>query len=121
MVGDAGILVTEVVLISKKSQVNPYSWVYLDTGKFGGLIETLDEAIKYPVYVDKKGPSQKVILAGPTCDSVDVLYEQFKYELPVTLAEGDRVYFLSTGAYTASYCSVNFNGFPPLTTHIFED
>ena len=52
---------------------------------------------------------------------MDVLYEQFKYELPVTLAEGDRVYFLSTGAYTASYCSVNFNGFPPLTTHIFED
>jgi ornithine decarboxylase len=120
MVGDAGILVSEVVMISKKSQTNPYSWVYLDAGKFGGLIETLDEAIKYPIYVDKKGPSQKVILAGPTCDSVDILYEHFKYELPVSLAEGDRVYFLTAGAYTASYCSVNFNGFPPIKTYVFE-
>ena len=75
MAGDAGVLVTEVVLISKKSEANQYSWVYLDAGKFGGLIETLDESIKYPIYSEKKGPVQETILAGPTCDSMDILYE----------------------------------------------
>lgn len=118
LTGDAGVLVSEVVLISKKAEYNQYSWVYLDTGKFGGLIETLDEAIKYPIFVDKGGHSAEAILAGPTCDSMDILYENFKYVIPDTLEEGDRVYFFTTGAYTTSYCSVNFNGFPPLKTYI---
>ncbi len=58
-----------------------------------------------------------VILAGPTCDSVDVLYERTRYELPLTLAEGDTVDILAAGAYTASYASAGFNGFGPLTIH----
>lgn len=118
LTGDAGMLVTEVVLVSKKADYNQYSWVYLDAGKFGGLIETLDEAIKYPIFVDKEGHAEEVILAGPTCDSVDVLYENFKYTVPNTLQEGDRIYIFTTGSYTSSYCSVNFNGFPPLKTHV---
>jgi ornithine decarboxylase len=116
--GDAGMLVTEVVLISKKSEYNQYRWVYLDVGMFGGLIETMDEAIKYPIYTEKEGPASDVILAGPTCDSMDILYENEKYQLPEDLEEGDRLYFFSTGAYTSSYCAVNFNGFPPLKTYI---
>ncbi|HPR91030.1 MAG TPA: type III PLP-dependent enzyme, partial [Synergistaceae bacterium] len=100
MAGDAGVLVTEVVLISKKSEANQYSWVYLDAGKFGGLIETLDESIKYPIYSEKTGPVQETILAGPTCDSMDILYENEKYALPASLEEGDRLYFFTTGAYT---------------------
>jgi ornithine decarboxylase len=118
MAGDAGVLISEVVLISRKSEFNQYRWVYLDAGKFGGLIETLDESIKYPIYVEKKGLAQDVIIAGPTCDSMDILYEQYKYELPLTLEEGDRIYVLSTGAYTQSYSSVYFNGFPPLSAYI---
>ncbi len=121
LVADAGILVSEVILVSKKSEYNQYSWVYLDVGKFGGLIETMDELIKYPVYVEKKGPAQGVILAGPTCDSMDVMYEHNKYQLPADLTEGDRLYFFTTGAYTASYCSVNFNGFPPLEVKILPE
>jgi len=121
MAGDAGILITEVVLISRKSEANQYSWVYLDAGKFGGLIETLDESIKYPIYSEKTGPVQETILAGPTCDSMDILYENEKYELPASLTEGDRLYFFTTGAYTQSYSSVNFNGFPPLRAYVLED
>ena len=116
--GDAGVIVTEVVLISKKSEFNQYRWVYLDVGKFGGLIETMDESIKYPIYIEKDGLGSDVILAGPTCDSMDILYENEKYLLPESLEEGDRLYFLSTGAYTSSYCAVNFNGFPPLKTYV---
>jgi len=118
--GDSGVLATEIVLISKKSPSNLYSWVYLDTGKFGGLIETLDEAIKYPIYTQKTGRVCEAILAGPTCDSVDILYEQHKYLLPETIAERDRLYFFTTGAYTHSYSSVCFNGFPPLKAYVID-
>ena len=121
MAGDAGVLVTEVILISKKSEANQYSWVYLDAGKFGGLIETLDESIKYPIYSEKTGPVQETILAGPTCDSMDILYENEKYALPASLEEGDRLYFFTTGAYTQTYSSVCFNGFPPLKAYVLEN
>jgi ornithine decarboxylase len=117
LTADAGVLVSEVVLVSKKSKNNLYRWVYLDVGMFGGLIETMDEAIKYPIYFDKSGDAEEVILAGPTCDSMDILYENFKYRMPNTVTAGDRVYFLTTGAYTQSYSSIYFNGFPPLAAY----
>lgn len=114
LVADAGVIVSEVVLVSKKSKNNIYDWVYLDIGKFGGMIETIDESIKFPIFIDKTGMSEEVILAGPTCDSMDILYEHYKYHMPDTLAPGDKAYIFTTGAYTQSYSSVNFNGFPPL-------
>ena len=55
MVGDSGVLVSEVVLISRKSRTDLTRWVYTDVGLFQGLIETLGEAIKYPVYTPKNG------------------------------------------------------------------
>ena len=55
-----------------------------------------------------------VVIAGPTCDEVDMLYDRSGYELPLDLKIGDRIEILSAGAYTASYSSVGFNGFPPL-------
>jgi ornithine decarboxylase len=45
------------------------------------------------------------------------MYENFRYPLPLTLAIGDRLYWFSTGAYTTSYSSVEFNGFPPLKAY----
>lgn len=118
LVGDSGIIEAEVLLVSKKSYDDDVRWVYLDIGKFSGLAETHDEAIKYRIEVmGRKGPTGKVILAGPSCDSVDILYEKFQYELPLTLAAGDRVRIHATGAYTSSYSSIGFNGFPPLTTY----
>lgn len=116
LVGDAGTLQTEVVLISRKSYDDDVRWVYLDVGKFGGLAETMDEAIKYRIRTprDGKGPTAPVVLAGPTCDSADILYEKHKYEMPLDLAIGDRIEILATGAYTTTYASVGFNGFAPL-------
>jgi ornithine decarboxylase len=123
LVGNCGILVSEVVLISRKNNTALNRWVYLDTGKFNGLIETLDESIKYPIITSKDaagGKEAEVILAGPTCDSMDILYEDYKYRLPVDLKVGDRIYVLSAGAYTASYASVGFNGFLPIKTYVME-
>lgn len=117
LVGEAGVLVSEVVLIAKKSRTDLRRWVYTDVGIFNGLMEAIDESIKYPLYTDRIGHSGEVFLAGPTCDSLDTLYEDFKYQLPLDLAIGDRLYWLSTGAYTASYSSVEFNGFPPMVTY----
>jgi ornithine decarboxylase len=113
--GDAGVIQSEVVLISRKSPDAEKRWVYLDIGKFGGLPEVLDEAIQYRIRTPHDGvETGPVILAGPTCDEVDVIYDTAGYELPLDLAVGDRIEVLSTGAYTASYSSVGFNGFPPL-------
>ncbi|MBQ1710476.1 MAG: type III PLP-dependent enzyme, partial [Treponema sp.] len=58
-----------------------------------------------------------VIIAGPTCDSMDIMYEDAKYKLPISLKAGDKLYWLSTGAYTSTYASVAFNGFPPIKTY----
>jgi len=119
MVGNAGIIEAEVVLISKKSEEDDVRWVYLDIGKFGGLAETMDEAIRYPIRTLHDGAEMTpCVLAGPTCDSADVLYEKTPYLLPVTLEIGDKVLIEGTGAYTTTYSAVAFNGFPPLRSYI---
>jgi ornithine decarboxylase len=117
MVGDAGILQTEVVLIARKGRNDPRRWVYLDIGKFGGLAETMDEAIQYPISTPRKGKLERVILAGPTCDSADVLYEKSDYRMPIDLQVGDKLEIRSAGAYTTTYASLAFNGFEPLKTY----
>jgi ornithine decarboxylase len=118
MVGNAGIIETEVVLISKKSDDDENRWVYLDIGKFGGLAETMDESIRYAIRTPHDGAEMApCILAGPTCDSADVLYEKVPYPLPVTLEIGDKLLIEGTGAYTSTYSSVAFNGIPPLKTY----
>jgi ornithine decarboxylase len=118
LVGDAGVIQSEVVLISEKGGDDDRRWVYLDVGKFNGLAETMDESIKYRIVTPGRGGSSgPVILAGPTCDSADILYEQTEYRLPFGLEVGDKIEILSTGAYTASYASVGFNGFSPIRTY----
>ncbi|PVZ12372.1 MULTISPECIES: type III PLP-dependent enzyme [unclassified Pseudomonas] len=114
LIANAGVLVSEVVLVARKSRTSVERWVYTDVGKFSGLIETTDESIKFPVWTEKKGEDEEVVIAGPTCDSADIMYENYKYGLPLNLASGDRLYWFSTGAYTTSYSAVEFNGFPPL-------
>ena len=116
LVGNAGAIEAEVVLVSKKSENDDVRWVYLDIGKFGGLAETMDESIRYPIRTSRDGELGPCVLAGPTCDSADVLYEKSPYPLPVSLEIGDQVLIEGTGAYTATYSSVAFNGFAPLKT-----
>jgi ornithine decarboxylase len=116
LVGDAGVLHTEVVLVAERTPGE--RWVYLDCGMFHGLAETMDEAIRYRIRTPHDGtPMAPAAIAGPTCDSADVLYEKTGYPLPVALRAGDRVQLLSTGAYTTTYSSVGFNGFEPLRSY----
>ncbi len=116
--GDAGVIQSEVVLISTKGYGEARRWVYLDVGRFGGLPETMDACIRYRIRTPHEGGrTGPVVIAGPTCDEVDVLYDGAGYELPLDLGVGDKVEILAAGAYTASYASQGFNGIPPLTEY----
>jgi len=104
MVGNAGVIEAEVVLVSKKGAQEEVRWVYLDIGKFGGLAETMDESIRYPIRTVHDGDeAMPCVLAGPTCDSADVMYEKEPYLLPISLSIGDKLLIEGTGAYTATY------------------
>ncbi len=114
IVGSAGTIYCEVV--SVRTGTDGRRWVYLDIGRYGGLAETENEYIRYRLRTDRDGdPVDDAVIAGPTCDGDDVLYQS--YPLPVTLRAGDRVEIADAGAYTASYASVSFNGFAPLPTY----
>jgi ornithine decarboxylase len=116
LAAEAGVLRSRVVLVARRTSWYPTRWVYLDCGRFGGLAETADEAIKYPLRaVNCTGRPGRAALAGPTCDSVDILYERTPCHLPEDLTAGDFVDILSAGAYTHTYSAVAFNGFVPLT------
>jgi len=116
IVADAGTLVSTVIAVVERRGTR---WVYLDAGVFSGLVETLDEAIRYRIRTSADGgPAGPCVLAGPTCDSADVLYERVPVRLPLSLGEGDTVRLMSAGAYTTCYSTVGFNGFPPLRTRL---
>lgn len=115
MVAEAGHIVAEVMLVSKKSADDLHRWVYLDIGRFSGLAETEGEAIRYQFSTKYDGSETgPCVLAGPSCDSADILYEKRPVHLPLALRDGDRIVIRNCGAYTSSYSSVGFNGFPPL-------
>jgi ornithine decarboxylase len=118
IVGDAGVVSAEVVLVSRKDRDDPVRWVYLDIGRFGGLAETEGEAIKYRITTPYDGGADgPVTIAGPTCDGADILYERSNYRLPLALQCGDKVELHATGAYVTTYASQRFNGFLPLAEH----
>lgn len=115
LVAEAGMIAAEVLLVSRKSADDLCRWVYLDIGKFSGLAETMDEAIRYQFITDRDHEEMGAcILAGPSCDSADVLYEKRPVQLPLGLRAGDAIIIRNCGAYTSTYASVCFNGFPPL-------
>ena len=115
LVAEAGMIVAEVMLVSRKSDRDMHRWVYLSIGRFSGLAETEGEAIRYQFITPHEGGATgPCIVAGPSCDSADVLYEKRPMLLPLDLKAGDRILIRNTGAYTSTYSSVCFNGFPPL-------
>jgi ornithine decarboxylase len=116
IVANAGVIAAEAVLVCRRMPEDERRWVYLDIGRYGGLAETEGEAIRYRITA---GPGQTgpVVLAGPSCDGMDVIYEKTPYRLPLDLAPGERVLIHDTGAYVTTYASQSFNGFAPLQEH----
>lgn len=113
LVSDAGYFVCRVLGTATRSGKR---WMHWDAGLFGGIIETT-EGLKYKVRTDRSGPDVAWNVAGPTCDSVDVVMRD--EPLPSDLQEGDFVYIRNAGAYTTAYAS-GFNGFPLPEIRVFE-
>lgn len=105
LVSDAAYFVCRVVGTATR---NGKRWMYWDAGVFGGVIE-VTEGLRYEILSDRKGQDIPWCIAGPTCDSVDILMRDEM--LPEDIEEGDFIYIPNTGAYTTAYAS-NFNGFP---------
>ncbi len=103
LVGEAGILVATVI---GKGNRNGEKWLYLDAGVFHGLMESIG-GIQYPMTVAGNGPRSRWVLAGPSCDSFDVISNEVELNEPEI---GDKVHIMSAGAYTTAYAS-RFNGF----------
>jgi len=115
VVGDAVILVTKVISESVRKGKN---WLYFDDGTYGSFMEVLLYQMRFPMKTNTKGPLNKYVLAGPTCDSIDVFSRDKKgrikeVELPEMHLD-DLLIAGSMGAYTYSE-STRFNGFEPPT------
>jgi ornithine decarboxylase len=119
VVAEAGVLRASVLRVSLRPGIDHRRWVYLDVGRYSGLAEAEGEAITYQMRAPARdGAHGPVVLAGPSCDGDDVLYRDTPYTLPLSLRAGDAIDLLATGAYTASYSSVGFNGIPPLSVRV---
>lgn len=113
LVSDAGYFVCRVIGTATRGGKR---WMHWDAGLFGGVIETT-EGLKYRIRTERSGPDIPWHVAGPTCDSVDVVLRD--EPMPSDLQEGDFIYIRNAGAYTTAYAS-EFNGFPLPEVRIFE-
>jgi ornithine decarboxylase len=112
LVGGAAVMVASVIGKARRGEER---WVYLDVGVFNGLMESIG-GLGYELRTERSGPSSRHVLAGPSCDSMDVISTDV--ELP-ELEVGDRVYVMNAGAYTLSYAS-RFNGFEAPAVHLLS-
>lgn len=92
-------------------------WYYLDDGVYGSFSGQLYDHSRYPLEALADGPTASATLAGPTCDSIDVIAEQI--ELPI-LTIGDLVVGRVMGAYTAA-SATDFNALPRATLVTIND
>ena len=87
-------------------------WYYLDDGLYGSYSGQLFDHARYAVEPLRDGAERlPSVLAGPTCDSIDVIAENLM--LP-QLKEGDLVVGRAMGAYTWA-SATEFNFFPRAT------
>lgn len=110
VVADCMTLLTSVVGTATRAG---RSWHYLDDGLYGSYSNVMTEDVHPPILAlaelatdGEPPPLEPVTLAGPTCDSVDVVARD--YPMP-TLTVGDVVVSPMMGAYT-SVTSSRFNG-----------
>jgi len=106
LVGDAVTLIVQVIGRSVRDEIK---WYYIDDGLYGSFSGKLYDHCDYPLTVEKEGRKELCVIAGPTCDSFDVVYSN--RALP-DLAIGDLLLFDGMGAYTNA-SATHFNGLSP--------
>jgi ornithine decarboxylase len=105
----AGPAGTSVARVVGRAQREGRWWYYLDDGVYGCYSGQLYDHATYPIEVlDREGPQHPSVLAGPTCDSIDVVRE----DVPLPeLQVGDLVVGRLMGAYTWA-TATEFNFYP---------
>ena len=111
----------EVLSVIGKAKRGARTWYYLDDGVYGALSGQVYDHAKYPIAplkpFDATGEFYPSVLAGPTCDSIDVIDEDI--ELP-DLAVGDVLIAKQMGAYTIA-SATEFNYYPKPKVVVVED
>ena len=111
----------EVVSIVGKAKRGAKTWYYLDDGVYGGFSGQMFDHASYPLAplkpFDPTGEFLSSVLAGPTCDSIDVVAEDI--ELPV-MQIGDILIGKQMGAYTIA-SATEFNYYPKPQVVVVED
>lgn len=108
----AGPAAVGVASVMGRAQREGHWWYYLDDGLYGSYSGQLFDHARYPVEsLRTRGPRLPSVLAGPTCDSIDVIAENL---LLPELQAGDLVVGRAMGAYTWASAS-EFNFFPKAT------
>ena len=121
LVAESGVMVATVIGVENRDDER---WAYLDVGGYNGMMEAVQTGGRWPFPLRTsaraagrgglaQGAKVRTTVTGPSCDSSDTMF--YGVPLPAALAEGDRLYIGSAGAYTISYAS-SFNGFPPPAT-----
>lgn len=100
--------VTSITTVTGRSQRDGIRWYYVDDGVYGSFSGQIFDHAVYPLQVLADGPTMTSVIAGPTCDSIDVVAEGVA--LP-ELAIGDLVIGHQMGAYTAA-TKTRFNSLP---------
>jgi ornithine decarboxylase len=103
----AGPVAISVSSVMGRAEREGLWWYYLDDGVYGAYSGQLYDHASYPIESLKKdGERRPSVLAGPTCDSIDVIAENI---LLPKLKEGDLIIGRQMGAYTwATACEFNF-------------
>ena len=107
----AGPVAIGVASVMGRAQREGHWWYYLDDGLYGSYSGQLYDHARYPVSALREGPLLPSVLAGPTCDSIDVIAENL---LLPELRAGDLIVGRQMGAYTWATAS-DFNFFPKAT------
>ena len=107
----AGPAAIGVATVMGRARREGHWWYYLDDGLYGSYSGQLYDHARYPVEALRTGPLLPAVLAGPTCDSIDVIAENMM--LP-ELRAGDLIVGRAMGAYTVASAS-EFNFFPKAT------
>lgn len=115
MVGNAGVIKTEVVLVSRKADNDNMRWVYLDIGKFSGLAGKPWTGDRYQIVTRMTAKPNHACWPARPATVRTFFTKKTPYPLPVSLTIGDKSSSKSApGAYTTTYSAVAFNGFEPL-------
>lgn len=106
VIGPAGILVSQVVGRTFRNNKNYY---YLNSGIYTDFSGMVFDHCRYEFKALRRGQKFLSTLAGPTCDSFDVI--SLSEELP-ELDVGNAIYVKNIGAYSSASAVPGFNGFP---------